>query len=306
MPKLLSASALFGQAWEIYKKRWGTLTGIVLIPLIILTIVISLLGIFGVAFMLPIILGASGLSPILLVVLLPILVAVFVVVALLIQAWSQTALVYAIKDREENIGIIESYRRARGKVFSYLWVIILSGLVLMGGAVLLIVPGIIFMVWFSMAMLVVVVENQKGMNALLVSREYVRGHWGSVFWRLIFIGLCAALLSWGITFLVATMLKVVAIPYLSTIISVLVNAVVTSIAVAYAYSLYSNLKSLKGGSVVVPEKNDKKVMIFVAILGLIVIPGTIFLNLLLVSRIDSNTTVISLPPQANTGYPTQY
>lgn len=311
MPKLLSASALFGQAWEIYKKRWGTLTVIVLIPFIILTVVVSLSGVFVAAFMLPIVLGVSSFSPILLVVLIPILVVVSVILGLLVQAWSQTALVYAIKDREENIGVIESYRRARKKVFSYLWVVILSGLVVVGGMILLVVPGIIFMVWISFGLVVVVMEDQKGLKALLVSREYVRGNWGGVLWRLIFVGLCSMIVSFGASFLIEAVLKSVAIPYLLTIVSTLINAVINAVitcfAVTYVYSLYSNLKSLKGGSVVVPEKNDKGVLILVAIIGLILIPGTILLNVFFLSfRSHNNKTVNYQPPQVNTGYSTQY
>jgi hypothetical protein len=131
----------------------------------------------------------------------------------------------------------------------------------------------------------------------------VRGNWGGVLWRLVFIGLCSAIVSFGVSFLVAAVLKVVAIPYLSTIISALVSVFVTSIAVTYNYSLYSNLKSLKGGAVVVPEKNDKKVMIFVAILGLVVFPGVLIANIYFVSRVTSNRAINYQPSQGSISYP---
>ena len=50
------------------------------------------------------------------------LMSVLTLVSFVSQLWSQVALLYAIKDREENIGIKESYHRGWGKITSYFWI----------------------------------------------------------------------------------------------------------------------------------------------------------------------------------------
>ena len=48
----------------------------------------------------------------------------------------------------------------------------------MGGFVFFIVPGVIFSIWLSFSVLILIVENEKGTNALVRSKEYVKGRWG--------------------------------------------------------------------------------------------------------------------------------
>ncbi|MBI2436358.1 MAG: hypothetical protein HYV41_01265 [Candidatus Magasanikbacteria bacterium] len=66
-----------------------------------------------------------------------------------------------------------------------LWVSILTGLAVMGGMILLIIPGIIFAVWFGFGMYALVLENKRGTDALKYSKSLVSGRWFGVFWRLV-------------------------------------------------------------------------------------------------------------------------
>jgi len=50
--------------------------------------------------------------------------------------WGQLALICAIKDSGENIGVIESYRRAWRKILSYWWVTFLTTSIVLGGSFL--------------------------------------------------------------------------------------------------------------------------------------------------------------------------
>src|SRR3989344_3979582 len=93
--------------------------------------------------------------------------------------WAQAALFMGIVASDENIGIRESFRRARGKILSMYWVMILSIFIFIGGFVLLIIPALIFATWFSFAIFVFFAEGTRGLDALLKSKEYVRGRfWG--------------------------------------------------------------------------------------------------------------------------------
>jgi hypothetical protein len=54
-----------------------------------------------------------------------------------------------------------------------------------GGAILFIIPGIIFAVWYMFFAYEVVFNNQRGMAALNESKKIVSGRWWAVLWRMI-------------------------------------------------------------------------------------------------------------------------
>ncbi len=65
--------------------------------------------------------------------------------------------------------------------FAYL----LAGVAVLFGAVLLVVPGIIFSVWFAFAGLAATFDGARGLNALYASKQLVRGRFWPVFGRLL-------------------------------------------------------------------------------------------------------------------------
>jgi hypothetical protein len=77
------------------------------------------------------------------------------------------------------------YQGAWSKLPALLWVFILSFLVVFGGTMLLIVPGIIFAVWFAFSRVINVIEGTKGSAALTESKRLVSGKWWSVLWRFV-------------------------------------------------------------------------------------------------------------------------
>lgn len=65
------------------------------------------------------------------------------------------------------------------------FVSILHLLIVLGGSLLLIIPGIIFIVWYSFSHLAVVLDGQFGMQALSFSRNIVRGRFFKTTYRLV-------------------------------------------------------------------------------------------------------------------------
>lgn len=159
---LPSATAIFGQAWAIYKQRLGTFLGVMIIPVIVMIVLLAISagGGFLSISLLSSKFAAGGIGLLILVAIL------FFVVALISQVWGQAALLYAIKDSQEGIGVGEAYRRGWHKIFSFWWVSLLAVFITLGGFLLLIVPGVIFAVWFSLAAFILIAEDLKGMNAL--------------------------------------------------------------------------------------------------------------------------------------------
>src|SRR3989344_5853909 len=83
----------------------------------------------------------------------------------------------------------------RGKIASYYWVIFLRGLAAVGGVLLLVIPGIIFAVWFCLANYAFVFEGTTGVKALSASKELVKGYWWPVFSRLLVLLIIAMAIS---------------------------------------------------------------------------------------------------------------
>ena len=234
---LPGAIAILGQAWSLYKQRLGTFLGVMIIPMLVL-IGVNVVFVGG---------GLLGSTPLsskfaaggigLLIILA---IAFFLIVYIILNLWSQTALLYAIKDSQEGIGVIEAYRRGWYKILSYFWVNIFSKFIMIGGLLLFVIPGIIFNVWFSLAMFVLIAEDLKGMDALLKSREYVRGKWGSVFWRFFFINA----LIYPLVILMGIILYFM--PYGKDIMYPVIHLIFNPLSTAYGFLVYSHLKALKG------------------------------------------------------------
>ena len=245
---LLSAKTLLDQAWEIYKKRLRVFIGIMVFPVfasLLLTAFFlldaSLLRVHSAFF------NMIGL-------VILILSGFLTLAVIVIQLWSQIALLCAIKDREENIGVKESYRRGWGKIISYFWVSFLSGIIITGGLFLFFVPGLIFFIWFSLASFVFISENKKGWSALAASKKYVRGNWLGVFWRF----LCIAVISWLFFYLLTILASFVAVPAIEKIYFYVGYVLLTPMVTIYSFLIYENLKKIHSGDSVVQAFEAKK------------------------------------------------
>lgn len=79
----------------------------------------------------------------------------------------------------------ELLQHARTLIKPVILVAVLQCLVVLGGFLLLVIPGIIFLIWFAFAQIAVILDHQKGFNALSFSREIVNGRFWSVLWFLV-------------------------------------------------------------------------------------------------------------------------
>jgi hypothetical protein len=84
----------------------------------------------------------------------------------------------------------DSYKRAAPRLAGLIGTQILAGIIVLLGLILLIVPGIIFSLWFYVLVPVVVLEGIAGSGALGRSRELMRGNLGKAF----LVGLLAGIL----------------------------------------------------------------------------------------------------------------
>ena len=230
---LPSAGALLSQALELYKQRFWTLLGVYFLP-ILLIIGILFFGIGGLFGLLLVGSKAGGAAP-LVGLVLGLLVALLMVY---IGVWGQGALLFAIKDSAENIGVVEAYKRASHKVLSLFWTSLLAGLAVGFGFFLFIIPGIIFMVWLAFSTYIVVAEDLSGSAALSRSRGDTKGRWGGVFGRLVVV----IVLAIGLSLVISILSAILKSPAVGSILNLIASLLLTPYLTIYLFKLYEAVK----------------------------------------------------------------
>lgn len=160
------------------------------------------------------------------------------VVILLADILAALASLYAIM-HVKGADIRSSYRYALAHFWPLVWIGILSGIVIVLGFFLLIIPGIIFMVWFAFGQYLFVDKGTRGVDALKVSRALVKGRWWEVFGRQVLISACVIL-----TYALIGALSALT-PRSDVVFDVLsncLNAVVAPFAMIYMYGVYTDLR----------------------------------------------------------------
>lgn len=263
---LMSAGALFSGSFKIYFGRWGIFLATSLLPpaFFILALIVvgggfvglSQLGLTGSLFSL----ASISISEIILLAVLGF--GVFILSSL-------TQIVTA-KHYNTEVGFKGILKIALSKVFRYAWTSFLVGFfvlviflafVLLGGFVLnfgiglafsggitlalfalqivaLLFPGVVVWIWISFSIFIAVFEDVSGFKAIRRSREYVRGRFWKVFWRIMFIFLISIILNIIITFSGK-------IPLLYGILSILYMVIFPAIIVIYNFKLYDSLRATK-------------------------------------------------------------
>jgi hypothetical protein len=91
--------------------------------------------------------------------------------------------------RSNAITVTEALQGS-GKLFlPYLWVSFLTSIIALFGFVLLIVPGVIFAIWYSFSVIALVLEDKHGMEALRRSKELVKGRVIEVFGKFLLMAI---------------------------------------------------------------------------------------------------------------------
>lgn len=113
---------------------------------------------------------------------------IYAVVYIFLILWTNSANYILIKSVSQN------QAPTLKELFSQGWKIIgkilltglLAGLAVVGGLLLLIIPGIIFSYWFAFTTQIVVIENLSGTAALSRSKQLVNGRFWKIVWYMLF------------------------------------------------------------------------------------------------------------------------
>lgn len=223
-----SPSALFSGAWDIFKQNAMLFLSIYIVPTIAVALITFLfLGdLENEANYLSLSDAFSAFLN----------AAPFILLAIVINVLMSIALTIAVIN--PSVQIAEAYQTALEKFLSYLWISILTGVIVFVGFVLFIIPGIIFAVWLAFSVFVLLVEGKGGVAALKQSKEYVTGKWMAVFGRILALLAVSIILGIivGIVGSIGGEMGEVALSYI-------LNFFLVPFSIAYMYLMYQDLKS---------------------------------------------------------------
>jgi hypothetical protein len=250
--ELSSLGDLFSRSWDVFKNRIGIL---LVLYLIIIAGVLVPLGLFmGMGFLISMVMPESRV---------PLLVGGGItggIIGMVAVYWGAAALVFAVVD--ESLGVRDALVKGWERLGSFLWLYSIAGFIILGGFLLFVVPGVIFLVWFFFGQFVLAVEGDRGMAALLKSKEYVTGRWLDVFFRLFVLWLISVVA--GMIPLVGSFLSLLLVPF----------------SMVYHYLIFAELKEIKGKVEVPTAGTGKYAWLGVGAFGHVVFLGLLGLALL--------------------------
>jgi hypothetical protein len=119
------------------------------------------------------------------------------IISIIISAALQAAILRAAAQATigDPVDPEESYRFGFKRLGSVFLVSVLVGLAVAGGFILLIIPGVIFLVLFSVSVPVLIVENRRGREAMKRSWHLAKGHFWHALGVIVIAGLIAGAIS---------------------------------------------------------------------------------------------------------------
>lgn len=221
---------LLADAWRLFSQNAIFLMGIYLIPLI--------LTIFGEVSLET--MDRAHHGPVEIFV-----IAMTVLVIILVSTLGSIALIRGVANPKQR-DILKLYKESLSLVLPLLATAVIAGVAVMIGFLLFVIPGIILMVFLAFAYFAVVFEKKWGTEAIAQSYRYVKGHWLSVFVRLLlimFIALAFSALLGASSWYVGGMPMWGAYHGYGSILGMgLFNLVFVPFSVGYMYLLYTDLK----------------------------------------------------------------
>lgn len=174
MNRFLTGTQLAGKAWRDFLKSWRVYVMLSL-PMFFLQLIFAAVLVYTSEYV-------PG-SPPIIALLYSLYMVLLGVISIL---WSITLILTA--DASGEMTFKNAYNRALKLFFPYLWVSILAGLVIYGGFIFFVIPGIVLSILFSVSFMLVLFESERGVAVLIKSREYIRGYGMQVFWRYFVLG----------------------------------------------------------------------------------------------------------------------
>ena len=260
------------EAWNTYRKHANALALVCIIPFIFATVAIifdpSLANNHQAA------LGMFTLS------------AIFSLLRLVFLIFMPLALLATLEEvhHGRHLDVNKAYNKAFSHGIAYLFVILLTMIVVFGGTLLFIIPGIIASIYLTFVLFTFFFEGKRGIDALVTSAWYVRNIWWDIVARKLILGFFVA--AAGFIFLLIVGGIALTAGFGISVVSFLFNLFiflgVVPFAVCFAYALYKDVKLAKEKIPVDPAfiiEAEKAFVILLIVAALITIVLFIVWNL---------------------------
>jgi hypothetical protein len=149
-----------------------------------------------------------------------------------------SAMVLSIKNGTK---MAESLANGFKKSLSYIFISIMTALAVLGGFLLLIIPGIIFAMWFSFSTFALLFEDKKGTVAMKRSKDLVSGRFVAIFWRLFAFGLVIMLIQFPLNLISGSLIEMTGNLYISIIFSWIYYVSIVPFSAVFMTLLYENM-----------------------------------------------------------------
>jgi hypothetical protein len=296
--KLKPITQLLRESWRIYCLKIKTLLGIIGLPV-------------GFSFLFWILMYFLADTSIKYSAWFSVMGAISYLGSLFLWLWAIPSLLYNLK---ENTGIKESYKRGFKILSPYIWVYFLLIIIIAGGFLLLIIPGVLFSIWFSLAIFILIFEERKGFSALFRSKHLVKGKFWGVLVRFLTLGLIIGLGLFLIFALILFGIENKQIKnQLSEVIGYFLQLFILPFFLIYGFLIYNNLKEIKAEiSYEEPAGSQKIKYVIPGILGILIVGLLIsisFFNIFWgrdippINDSDLWLSKIEIPKEENAFYP---
>jgi hypothetical protein len=176
---------------------------------------------------------------------------------------TQISFVLAIKNPGQSFK--EVFKNSNSYFWKFLLVSILTGILVILWSLLLIIPGIIFAVFYSLAIYTLFFEDFAGRQALRRSQELIKGYWWAVFGRLLFAGVLffIVIVIWSlpVSLIVGLLSLIPGAAFVASIVGLLlVNfalLLLQQMYMIYFYLIYRDTAAVKGKSNLEKGKTSK-------------------------------------------------
>jgi len=254
-PKIIATRDLFNSTLSDYRQNWKKFAYLLVIPLLL-----SYLGSLA-SFAFNDIPGTTATWPWQFNLAAAVVFIIFFVGlgALFVLTYISEFLLLKDLSQEASFNNLrEWYEKAKPYFWTSIGISIVYTLLAILGFILLIVPGVIFSIFYCFAIYAVIFEGHKFEGSFGRSRELVRGYWWAVFGRFmaggavvylsyiiiggIYAGI-AWLLSYAMHFQAQSSKDLFTLMY--DLLSIFIGLVVGPLSMIYTYKIYRSLKEVK-------------------------------------------------------------
>lgn len=242
---------LLSKAWARVQKHLLSLfllSVITFVLMVVLTIIVGVI-LFSTGFFSP---GGTAIGAV-------IAIPVMMIVLTILMLGLQIATILLLAETQPALSLVQLYQMSLRRVWPLILVSFLTSLVVIGGVVMLVIPGILFGLLLSMAAYFVVLDHLAPIEAMKRSVYVVSKNFGAIFIRL------AALfaISFGIGILFNLLSSINSgLSLIVSIASLIFNLLFSWVSVAFVLMVFQEAKKISGDG-----KGKLVWMVVVALIG---------------------------------------